>query len=240
MAPTRWSALTSSGWAFPASHLNPQSSSSLGCARPDYKKNFAVPLRFNGKSEPRIRKRGTPISYSLSVVCGEAIIFIMDFAVNQRAKGAFLYRMHDDLWLWDADVSKVASGWEEMKTYADFVGLTFNQKKTGSAYVGTPSEASAALPKGDIRWGFLKFDATESRFLLSQAEVDLYIVETRRQLANTKSVFGRVNAYNKYMTFFLRNFGGLPAKCFSKAHIVNLIDTLARIQWELFPERWRW
>ena len=201
-----------------------------------YKTFLATPLRFIGESESRIRNRGTPISYSLSVVCGEAIIFIMDFAVNQRAKGAFLYRMHDDLWLWDADVSKVASGWEEMKTYADLVGLTFNQKKTGSACVGTPSEASAALPKGDIRWGFLKFDATESRFLLEQADVDLYITETRRQLASTKSVFGWVNAYNKYMSFFIRNFGGLPAYCFSKAHIVSLIDTLARIQRELFPD----
>ena len=201
-----------------------------------YKSFLAAPLRFAGESESRIRKRGTPISYSLSTVCGEAIIFIMDFAVNQRAKGVYLYRMHDDLWLWDADVSKVASGWAEMNTYANLVGLTFNQKKTGSAYIGTPSEASAALPEGDIRWGFLKFDATESRFLLDQADVDLYIAEMRRQLANTKSVFGWVNAYNKYMTFFMRNFGGLPANCFSKAHIVSLIDTLGRIQRELFSE----
>ena len=201
-----------------------------------YKTFLTAPLRFAGESESRIRKRGTPISYPLSVVCGEAIIFIMDFAVNQCAKGVFLYRMHDDLWLWDSDVSKVARGWAEMKAYTDLVGLTINQKKTGSAYVGTPSEASAALPKGDIKWGFLKFDASESRFLLDQADVDLYIAEMRRQLASTKSVFGWVNAYNKYMTFFMRNFGGLPANCFSKAHIVSLIDTLARIQRELFPE----
>ena len=201
-----------------------------------YKTFLAAPLRLTGESETRIRKRGTPISYALSVVCGEAIIFIMDFAVNQCTNGVFLYRMHDDLWLWDADVSKVVRGWAEMKTYADLVGLTFNRKKTGSAYVGTPSESSAALPKGDIRWGFLKFDATESRFLLDQADVDLYIIEMRRQLASTKSVFGWVNAYNKYMTFFMRNFGGLPANCFSKGHIVSLIDTLARIQRELFPE----
>lgn len=201
-----------------------------------YKAFLAAPLRFAGESESRTRKRGTPISYALSVVCGEAIIFIMDFTVNQRAKGVFLYRMHDDLWLWDADASKVASGWREMNTYADLVGLKFNQKKTGSAYVGTPSEASAALPKGDIRWGFLKFDVAESQFLLDQADVDQHIAEMRRQLASTKSVFGWVNAYNKYMTFFLRNFGGLPANCFGKAHIVSLIDTLARIQRELFPE----
>ena len=201
-----------------------------------YKTFLAAPLRLTGESESRIRKRGTPISYAFSVVCGEAIIFIMDFAVNQCTNGVFLYRMHDDLWLWDADVSKVARGWAEMNTYADLVGLTFNRKKTGSAYVGTSSEASVVLPKGDIRWGFLKFDATESRFLLDQVDVDLYIIEMRRQLANTKSVFGWVNAYNKYMTFFMRNFGGLPANCFSKAHIVSLIDTLARIQRELFPD----
>ena len=68
----------------------------------------------------------------------------MDFAVNQRAKGVYFHRMHDDLW--DTDISKVAIGWADMNTYANLVGLTFNQKKTGSAYIGIPSEASATLP----------------------------------------------------------------------------------------------
>ncbi|KDR74024.1 hypothetical protein GALMADRAFT_141768 [Galerina marginata CBS 339.88] len=201
-----------------------------------YKAFLSAPIRFPGESEARVRKRGTPISYSLSVLCGEAVIFMMDFAVNQRANGLFLHRMHDDLWLWDADAKKVAAGWEEMKKYTELVGLKINQKKTGSSYVGPRPEDAAGLPRGDIRWGFLKFDPEESRFVIDQADIDHHIVEMRRQLASTKSVFGWVNTYNKYMAFFLRNLGGIPANCFGKAHITGMIDTLARIQRDLFSD----
>ncbi|KAF9484209.1 hypothetical protein BDN70DRAFT_917904 [Pholiota conissans] len=212
----------------------------LGMSKPwlrFYKAFLAAPIRFPGDPEPRVRKRGTPIGYSLSVACGEIVVFIMDFAVNQHAKGLYLYRMHDDLWLWDADVKKVASGWAEMRKYAALVGLKFNEPKTGSAYIGPQSSSNSALglPAGDIRWGFLKFDPEQKRFRLDQTQVDQHIVEMRRQLASTKSVFGWVNAYNKYMSFFFRNFGGSPARCFGTAHIVEMVDTLARIQRELFP-----
>ncbi|KAJ3503978.1 hypothetical protein NLJ89_g8185 [Agrocybe chaxingu] len=182
-----------------------------------YKSFLAAPLRFPGETVPRVRKRGTPISYSLSVVCGEAILFVMDFAVNQRGHGLYLYRMHDDLWLWDAHARKVADAWVEMNRYAGLVGLKFNEKKTGSATIGGTSEDAARLPSGDVRRR-------------------QHIVEMRRQLASTKSVFGWINAYNKYMTFFLRNFGGLPANCFTKDHVVDMIDTMGRIQRELFPD----
>ncbi|PPQ90279.1 hypothetical protein CVT25_013104 [Psilocybe cyanescens] len=196
---------------------------------------LSAPIRFEGEDEPRTRKRGTPIGYALSVFCGEAIIFIMDFVVNQRANGLFLHRMHDDLWLWDASAQKVAGGWAEMNKYAQLVGLKFNQTKTGSAYVGPPEDASG-LPEGDIRWGFLIFDPKESRFVFDQKEIDKNIVEMRRQLASTKSVFGWVNTYNKYISYILRNLGGVPANCFGKAHIDGVIGTLSRIQRELFDD----
>ncbi|KDR74037.1 hypothetical protein GALMADRAFT_141780 [Galerina marginata CBS 339.88] len=201
-----------------------------------YQAFLSAPIHFPGESEIRVRKRGTPISYSLSVLCGEAVIFMMDLAVNQRANGLFLHRMHDDLWLWDASVEKVAAGWAEMNKYAKLVGLTFNTKKTGSAYVGPLAEDAIRLPKGDIRWGFLKFDTSESRFVFDQQEISNNIIEMRRQLANAKSVFGWVNTYNKYMTYILRNLGGIPANCFGKPHIIGMIDTLGRIQRELFPD----
>jgi hypothetical protein len=201
-----------------------------------FEKFLRAPLRFKQDplGEVRIRERGTPISYALSVVCGEALLFGMDFAVNQKANGLFLYRMHDDLWLWDSSAEKCAAGWQEMKVYADLVGLKFNESKTGSVCVGT--EAPPGLPSGHIRWGFLKFDQDEARFVIDQRDVNLHIVELRRQLNATKSVFGWVNAYNKYMAFFCRNFGGRSAICFGEDHTADVIKTLARIQRELFPD----
>ncbi len=200
-----------------------------------YSTFLSAPIRFQGDAEPRIRRRGTPIDYTLSVICGEVVVFIMDFAVNQRANGLQLYRMHDDLWLWNADVVKVAAGWTEMQRYAALVGLEFNTGKTGAAYIGPENPASSALPTGAIRWGFLKFDTASRRFRLNQDEVDQHIAEMRRQLAATKSVFGWTNLYNKYMAFFFRNFGGAPPRCFGPAHVDELVDTLARIQRALFP-----
>jgi hypothetical protein len=138
----------------------------------------------------------------------------MDFAVNQKAKELFLYRMHDDLWLWDASAEKCVAGWREMNVYANLVGLKFNESKTGSACVGTI--APPGLPSGDIRGGFLKYDQDQARFVIDHNDVDLHITELRRQLNATKSVFGWVNAYNKYMAFFYRNFGGWPAICFGE------------------------
>ncbi|KAG6837743.1 hypothetical protein H0H93_001669 [Arthromyces matolae] len=199
-----------------------------------FQRFLGAPLRFKGDPQVHTRMRGTPIAYALSVVCGEVILFVMDFAVNQKANGLFLYRMHDDLWLWDADAAKCAAGWKAMNTYAELVGLKFNASKTGSACVGT--NELFGLPAGDIRWGFLRFDQMKARFVIDQKEVDLHIAEFRRQLVSTKSVFGWVNAYNKYMAFFLRNFGGRPAPCFGDEHITDIISTIARIQQELFPD----
>jgi len=202
----------------------------------DFFKTFLkAPMRFKDDptGEVRVRERGTPISFALSALCGEVILFGMDYAVNQRADGLFLYRIHDDIWFCDPSMEKCVVAWQEMNTYASMVGIKFNAGKTGAACVG--DELSPELPEGDIRWGFLKFDTSQSRFVIDQPDVDAHIVELRRQLSATKSVFGWVNAYNKYMAFFVRNFGGRPAKCFGRVHVDDMIDTLAKIQKELFP-----
>ncbi|KAF9444912.1 hypothetical protein P691DRAFT_785912 [Macrolepiota fuliginosa MF-IS2] len=199
-----------------------------------------MPVRFSGESQVQTRVRGTPISYALSGFFGEAVLFGMDFAVNQRAHGLFLYRIHDDIWLWDPNARRCALGWQEMNIYASRVGLTFNASKTGSASVrarlgteDTPEADDGRLPRGDIHWGFLKFDLDEARFVIDQEQVNEHINELRRQLGNTKSVLGWIAVYNKYMAFFVRNFGGRPAECFGKQHVVDVSRTLVRIQQEV-------
>jgi len=195
-----------------------------------------TPLRF--KDDPagtsRTRVRGTPIGYALSAACGELVLFGMDYAVNQRADGIFLYRMHDDLWLWDSKPERCAAGWAEMQRYASLVGLKFNIPKTGSASID--GKKHDGLPTGDIRWGFLKFDEPKARFVIDREDVAREVKELRRQLGATKSVFGWVNAWNKYMAFFIRNFGGRPANCFGKTHVDDMLKVLVDIQREVFVE----
>ncbi|RVD88226.1 uncharacterized protein DFL_002420 [Arthrobotrys flagrans] len=51
-------------------------------------------------ASPRSRARGTPIGVPIGAFFCEALLFCTDFAVNQKANGARLYRLHDDIWMW--------------------------------------------------------------------------------------------------------------------------------------------
>lgn len=126
----------------------------------------------------------------------------MDFAVNQRAEGLYVYRIYDDFWYLHQSGTLCATAWHEMNKYAALVGITFNEKKTGGVCVG--GELEPSLPRGAVSWGFLVFDAEQGRFAVDQNTVDGHIQELKRQLEKPKSVFGYVNALNKV---FLSVFG---------------------------------
>ena len=155
--------------------------------------------------------------------------------MNQRAAGLYLYRIYDDFWFWNHDPKVCAAAWAEMQKYASLMGFSFNMKKTGSVCVGGPIDPGLPVGNSGCQWGFLKLDAEKGRFVVDQTSVDFHIAELRRQLAATKSVFGFVNAYNKYLRFFQRNFGD-PARCFGRAHADEVVETYSRIQKGLFPE----
>lgn len=202
-----------------------------------FKTFLEAPLRFKGDAAgaaPRVRKCGVPISHQLSALFGETLLFVMDYSVNQRAEGLFLYRIHDDLWLWSPDSAKVAAGWDEMQRYAKLVGLTINEKKTGAVTLG--GKHATGLPTGDVTWGFLRLDTSSGSFVIDDAKVDEHIAELRRQLGATRSVFGFVNAYNHYVRFIARNLGGRPANAFGAVHVDAMIKTLARVQSACFPD----
>ena len=203
-----------------------------------FQKFLSAPLKCvsDGPSAaPQIRKRGIPMSHSLGDCFGEVLLFCMDYAVNQRADGLFLYRIYDDFWLWNRDPGMVVKAWQEMSTYTRLVGLEFNYEKTGSVSVGRALHPD--LPKGTIKWGFLKFEES-GQFVIDQAQVDVHIDELKLQLkACEHSVFAWVQAYNKYVaSFFVKNFGSLPAQCLGRRHVDMVIDTLQRIHLALFPE----
>lgn len=176
----------------------------------------------------------------------------MDFAVNQRAEGLYVYRIYDDFWYLNQSGTLCATAWHEMKKYAELVGITFNEKKTGGVCVG--GELEPSLPRGVVSWGFLVFDAEQGRFTVDQNTVDGHIQELKRQLEKPKSVFGYVNALNKvtfsffgvnikveltilfqYLEFFRRNFGQ-PAHCFGQVLVDEVIQTFERIQRVLFED----
>lgn len=197
-----------------------------------------APLRFlkdgDNDAEPRKRKRGVPASHTLSDVFSETILFCIDFSINRRTQGAFLYRLADDFWFWSHDHDKALTAWHEVQKFAGTMGLVRSEAKSGSISVnqdGAKGAASGdALPAGRIRWGMMYFDPDSLRFKIDQKMVDEHIDELKKQLAAKESIFDWIQVWNAYAnTFFTSNFGK-SAHCFGRDHVDEILATHQRIQ----------
>ncbi|KAL9114856.1 MAG: hypothetical protein Q9227_001099 [Pyrenula ochraceoflavens] len=207
-----------------------------------FRKFLEAPLKFMGESsKPRTRRRGVPGSHILSDVLGEAVLFCLDFAINQATEGQLLYRMHDDCWFWSPNHGSCVKAWSAMTKFTSVMGLEINPNKAGTVVVSNenskPKALDASLPKGDIRWGMLILNGKTGRFEIDQSMVDHHIAELSRQLKGKENaVFPWVQVWNTYAaTFFTTNFGK-PANCFGKEHVNNMLTTHRRIQTEIFTE----
>ncbi|KAE8451790.1 hypothetical protein EG329_002630 [Mollisiaceae sp. DMI_Dod_QoI] len=205
-----------------------------------FRRALEAPMQFvqDGSDAPvQVRKRGTPISGPLSDMLGETVLFCLDFAFNQQTDGARMYRLHDDIWFWGPEKTCV-KGWKIMTDFAKLTGLEFNEEKTGSVKItrkpGEKPKVSTSLPKGDVRWGFLKLDSQSGRFLIDQENVAKHIEELRLQLDACKSIFDFIQAWNIYGARFFTNNFGKPANCFGLDHVNMMLDTFANIQAKLF------
>lgn len=205
-----------------------------------FKVFLEAPLTFvqDGPSATtQIRKRGVPMSHTLSDCFGESVLFCMDYAVNQNTNGGILYRLHDDFWFWGTEET-CEKAWLCMVKFANVMGLEFNEEKTGTVRMGKTAGGSSisALPPGKIRWGFLVLDAEQGRFIIDQEQVNQHIEELDRQLSSCKSVFAWVQAWNGYFGRFFANNFAKPAMCFGRDHIDMAISTLSRIERTLFTK----
>ena len=216
-------------------------------------------------AQVQIRSCGVPMSHALSDVFGESLMFIMDFAVNQHTSGSYLYRLHDDFWFWGKEeacckawttmkdfASTMGIKFNEEKTgtvrleekkslskpkYLSGLGSDDKSDVSSSnSDSGVHDHASdEILPKGEIRWGFLRLDAASSRFVVDQAMVDDHTKELQLQLSQCNSVFAYVQAYNAYLARFFSNNFGKPSYAFGRDHVDMMIDTFARVQKVMFP-----
>ncbi|KAJ4201475.1 hypothetical protein NW767_006563 [Fusarium falciforme] len=207
-----------------------------------FRQVLECPLRFEDDSPDtpaRTRKRGIPLSTPLADFFAESVLFCLDFDVNQRANGARLYRLHDDMWLWNS-AETCAAAWRVITEFTDLFGLELNDDKTGSATILPGSgdgriDEAMGLPSGDVTWGFLKLDTTAGRFVIDQAKIDAHIDELRLQLDACRTTLDWIRAWNTYgCRFFTTNFGSL-ARCYSRAHVDAIISTFRHIQQVLFP-----
>ena len=216
-----------------------------------------APLRFksDGSDIPaRMRKNGVPLSHSLSDWMGETLLFCMDYAVNQHADGTLLYRLHDDFWFWGEEDFCVAA-WKAIQEFSAIMGLETSESKSGTARISNENDtlrvgestiaihrskrddaSKNVLPAGEVKSGFLKLDQEEGRFVVDQEQIDSHIKELKVQLDACKSIFSWVRAWNAYVTRFFNNNFGTPATCFGREHIDMVIETLKRIEREVFKD----
>lgn len=198
-----------------------------------FRKFLAIPIKFSDEENSRVCTCGTPLSYAFSDLFGESILFLLDFTVNQYGNGLFLYRLHDDFWMWHHDQNLVTKVWKQLNRFNKIFGLEFNEGKTGSKTVGGTHNADIPIGNG-IKWGLLEL--TESgKLMIDQNTVDQHIDELRRQLNGTTSVLNWIKVYNSYIKYLVNNFGDLSPNL-SYYHLDDIVDTLTRINENLFNE----
>ncbi|KAI9774469.1 MAG: hypothetical protein M1839_001702 [Geoglossum umbratile] len=205
-----------------------------------FKKFLECPVKFtedgpDGQTQTRVR--GVPASHALSVLFGEILLFCMDYAVNQGADGALLYRLHDDFWVWGQENTCVEA-WDAVKQFTKVMGVSFDKEKTGTAQISQnkakPKTLTDRLPKGEVRWGMLQLDSTTGQFVVNQKEVNTHTKELKLKLSACKSILAWVRTWNTYMEkLFADNFAE-PAHCLGRGYVDTIIKTFERFQRELF------
>ncbi|CAG9982956.1 unnamed protein product [Clonostachys byssicola] len=206
-----------------------------------FKKVLEAPITFKDDapgSAPRVRKRGNPIGTRLATFFSEAVLFCVEFAVNQKTGGAKLWRLQDDFWLW-GDTEVCSKGWDTLTNFSHVMGLEFDEDKTGSCQIlaaGSHEQATANanLPSRDLVWGLIRLDAASGEFVVNQAKVDVYIEALDRRLKASNSIFDFVLAWNLYgCRFFLQNRRWIDVST-TRQQLHELLETLRRIQSRVF------
>ncbi|CAF1434326.1 unnamed protein product [Didymodactylos carnosus] len=197
-----------------------------------------MPVYYQPGEPIRIRQRGCPMSHSLSFLFAELLLFAMDLYVYRNTQ-IFNYRLHDDFWFFDSQSENIQKAWQLMCEYADLTGLKLNKEKCGSIKIGDNATAAqsfgdAALPQNHVKWGFLYLQSN-GRFTIQNDLLVPYLNEMKERLNGAKSIMAWVTIYNKYVAFFLRNFGKC-ANVLGTYHTQQTIKAFQYIHQYLFPD----
>lgn len=191
----------------------------------------AVIFSHDGQN-PQIRTRsaGIPMGHILSDALGEAVMFVLDYAVNRRTEGVNLYRMHDDIWCWGVS-TQCQKAWAAINEFKDVMGMELNLTKTGSVYVSNEAHAHNldGLPQGPVQWGFLKLNSTSGKWIVDDMQVSEHVKELKRQIGACRSTFATIQAYNAYLRGFFANNFGAPAHGLGREHIDMVVSKVEGI-----------
>ncbi|CAF2896020.1 unnamed protein product [Rotaria sp. Silwood2] len=122
------------------------------------------------------------------------------------------------------------------------IGLRFNEEKCGSTQIQPSNMTShadelstnAIFPRKDVKWGLLTLQSS-GRFTIYQETIRPFLDEMKIRLTNATTILEWVNLYNKYISFFMRNFGQC-ANILGAYHIEHIIETFQYLHRYIFPE----
>ncbi|KAL8835405.1 MAG: hypothetical protein Q9170_003333 [Blastenia crenularia] len=205
-----------------------------------FQKALEIPVIFKEdgpNASVRVRRRGTPMSSPLADVFGELMLFCMDFSVY-NATGLYLYRLHDDFWLWGSEKS-CSQGWKVINDFAKVMGLELNAEKSGCvriSHTGPHPHQETFLPQGDVTYGFMKLSPTTGYFTPVRNLVNAHTVRLISQLTSCKSLFAFIRIWNVYgVGYFMSMLGGNQlANCFGAQHVTEMQSLFARVYIEVF------
>ncbi|KAJ3288372.1 hypothetical protein HDU79_004911 [Rhizoclosmatium sp. JEL0117] len=212
-----------------------------------------APITISGQT--RTCKQGTHIAHLISRLMGEAVLTLMDLYVNrqtgtEKLGGVLLHRIHDDIWFWTREEETAIRAWESMNKFARLFGVSFNLGKSGSVSIYHPTTllgiksltmtehkitagtvkvipGSTPLPQLSCEWGFLIL-GSDGHFHVSTRKLLFYAEIMRQMLRACKSVIIWVNVFNKFTSFFLRNFGRM-SPVFGLKHIDEIMAALKTV-----------
>lgn len=192
-----------------------------------------------------VRKTGIPVSFQLSDGIAELLLFTLDLAVNQRTRGANLYRNHDDLWFW-GQPEQCSVAWDTINEFTDIMGLRLNKEKTAFAravdasnprYTAVEKNVISKLPtEGKVKWGLLCFDEKAWTWTADNSAVEKHMDELRFQLKSRTSVMAYVQAYNAYVENFLPNNFCPVVTGLGDSHAIMVLRSLQHAQRYLFGD----
>ncbi|XP_021956016.1 uncharacterized protein LOC110852291 isoform X2 [Folsomia candida] len=215
---------------------------------------FLTPEIHFGKDGAGARKvvRGVPTAHALSNLFGETLLFLLDFLVNRKCDGLRIYRISDELWFWHHSAPTITSAWTTILTFGEMIGLKVNEARSGSVSVFSgeqfvekfgPIETSttdtptaslpkmvagpAPLPQKSIHWGYLQL-GSNGVWHIDTAAVAKFLTEMKTLLDKADCVLEWINIFNKYFTFFIRNFGK-SAVASGKQHLDQIVTALNQI-----------
>ncbi|KAE8229496.1 hypothetical protein CF326_g5536 [Tilletia indica] len=207
---------------------------------------YGTYLRIPMRSSTEVHKsqRGTPFGLLATAVADELLLVVLDIALACAADVTAL-RNHDDVWVWSVGTERVTRAWAVMGEFAALTGLSWNGEKTGCTTVSFPLRGdnlettstknitnSNDLPENPLRWGVLLLQE-DGHWGVDNDLVDLQAEAARLELANSRgarSLLGKVNIYNRYAAFFVRNCGvpmGFSGDTFVDAYrsVIHRFDT---------------